>query len=111
MTNSNIKNIPENANYMTMLCYSDAKPYVVVKETATTKVLSPVRVASDPNWKPEIEVGGFAGYCSNQSQQTWLYDRINKDVQIRVYKTKRGWGRKGVEFVEDRATYFHDYNF
>jgi len=108
---SNIKNIPENKKYMTMLCYSDAKPYVVVKETAKTKTLSPVRVGRDPDWKPEIEVGGFAGHCTNQREQTWLYEEIDENSQIRVFKTKRGWAYKGIRFAEDRAVYFHDYNF
>lgn len=110
-TSTNIKNLPENAKYMTMLCYSDAKPYVVVKETAKTKVLSPVLVERDPDWKPEMHPGGFAAHCSNQSEQTWLYDGVDEEMQIRVYKTKRGWGWKGTRFAEDRATYFYDYNF
>jgi len=108
---TNIKNLPENAKYMTMHGYSDAYPYVVIKETATTKVLSPVLVERDPEWKPEMHPGGFAAHCSNQSEQTWLYSLANKESQIRVYKTKKGWSRKGFEFTEDRAIYFHDYNF
>jgi hypothetical protein len=111
MTTTNIKNLPENAKYMTLMCYSDSKPYVVVKETAKTKVISPVRVTKDPEWKPDFHVGGFAAHCSNQSSQTWIYDGVDEDTQIRVYKTKRGWSRKTHRFAEDRAVYFYDYNF
>ena len=111
MNNTNTKNSPENAKYMTMLCYTDRKPLGVVKDNPRTKVLSPVLVAKDPEWKPDFHPGGFSAYCANQISQTWLYDGIDEEVQIRVYKTKRGWSMKFHQFVEDCAVHFYDYNF
>lgn len=107
---TNIKNLPEG-NYFTESGYSQSYPWVVVKETATTKTLAKVNVARDPEWKPEIVAGGFVGHCTNQSKQTWLFESINRDHTRVIRKTKKGWSHKGVKFHEDQAVEFYDYNF
>ena len=111
MTNTNIKNLPEGNTYFTELLYTDTRVWVEVKRTAKTVTLAPVEVQPDPEWKPDFHVGGFAAHCSNQSEQTWLFDSINYDVNRTVRLTKRGWAYKGTEFLENRARRIYDYNF
>ena len=72
MTDTNIKNLPEGRNYFTETGYSQSYPWVEVKRTKTTVTLAKVNVKRDPDWKPEILPGGFAGHCTNQHQQTCI---------------------------------------
>lgn len=111
---TNIKGLPEG-RYMTRQGYSQSYPYKVVGESPSgkTRYLVDVLILADPEWKPEMYPGGFCAYCANQSEQTWLYDRVNAGAtQIAVRKRKNGtWGRKGERFHDNRAIYFYDYNF
>lgn len=110
---TNIKGLPEEANYFTEICYSDAHPYVEVKRTAKTVTLARVNVETDPDWiaKKQFYPGGFFGHTPNQHDQTWLFKSVGKPT-VRVFKTKKGtWASKGVRFAEGRATEFYDYNF
>ena len=111
MTNTNIKNLPENAKYFTEFGYSQQYPWVEVKRTPKTVTLAKVIVASDPDWKPEMVPGGFAAHCTNQSSQTWLYDSVDYSDTKTIRATKKGWSNKGTRFVEDMAREFYDYNF
>lgn len=122
---TNIKGLPYNPDtpetnqYLTQTGYSQTYPYKVVRKTATTMTLKMVKVAKDPDWKPEIVPGGFAGHCTNQSEQTWLYDGIEggHEVVVRLKKSRYAgsdklWGDKhGNEFIANGARYFYDYNF
>lgn len=109
---TNIKNLPEG-EYFTEIGYSQQYPWKVVKRTEKTVTLVKVEVAGDPEWaaKKDFQPGGFCGHCSNQSEQTWLFAGINEGYTCVIRKTKKGWSRKGVRFVEDRAIEFYDYNF
>lgn len=110
MTKTNIKNLPEG-KYFTEVGYSQTYPWAEVKRTAKTVTLAKVNVERDPEWKPEIIPGGFAGHCTNQSDQTWNFAGINESHTVTIRKTKHGWSRKGVVFMEDVAREFYDYNF
>lgn len=109
-TDTNIKNLPEGS-YFTEIGYSQSYPWVEIARTATTVTLAKVEVQPDPEWKPEMHAGGFAAHCSNQHAQTWLFGRINREHTCTIRRTKRGWARKGVRFIEGRAREFYDYNF
>ena len=108
---TNIKNLPEGRLYFTEVGYSQMYPWVMVKRTAKTATLAKVVVKPDPEWKPNILPGGFAGHCDNQADQTWLFDRIDETQTKRVTMTRRGWRRGEIKFVEDCAFEFYDYNF
>ena len=110
MTYTNIKSLPEGT-YFTEVGYSEYYPWVEVKRTAKTVTLAKVMVARDPDWKPEITPGGFLGHCSNQSDQTWLFYKVNPDHTTTIRMTKRGWARGGVRFVEGWAVEFYEWNF
>jgi hypothetical protein len=114
---TNIKNLPAG-EYFTEHGYSQSYPWVVIKRTAKTVTLAKVRVKRDPEWKPFITPGGFSGHCTNQSEQTWLFDGIEDDIRTVVRKVKSPyageetmWARKGTKFSENQAIEFYDYNF
>lgn len=110
MTQTNIKNLPPG-NYFTEIGYSQSYPWVEIKRTAKTVTVAKVLVLPDPEWKPEISPGGFAGHCHNQHLQTWLYGGVQKDRTRILRATRLGWSHKGVRFVEGTAREFYDYNF
>lgn len=109
---TNIKNLPEG-EYFTEIGYSQQYPWKVVKRTAKTVTVAEVEVRGDPEWakKKEFHAGGFFGHCSNQHAQTWIFAGVNENRTKVLRMTKRGWARKGVRFIEDRAVHFYDYNF
>lgn len=116
---TNIKNLPEG-EYVTLAMYSDTSPYMVVGRTEKTIKVVPVSVKRDPEWKPEIIAGGFAGHCTNQDEQTWLFDRVRDDIEpvtLRLCKSKycgsdKLWSSPRLgRFIANGARKKHDYNF
>lgn len=110
MIKGNIKNLPAG-DYFTEIGYSQSYPWVVIKRTPKTATLAKVNVKADPDWKPEFSDGGFVANCSNQSDQTWLFDSVNENYTKTVRLSKNGWTSKGTKFVEDLASHYYDYNF
>lgn len=110
MTNTNIKNLPDNQNYFTEIGWSQSYPWAELKRTAKSVTLVKVNVSADPEWKPNILPGGFAGHCTNQSEQTWLYKDMGPSTKV-IRMTKKGWASQGVRFIEGCASEFYDYNF
>lgn len=110
MTDTNIKNLPEGT-YFTEIGYSQQYPWLVIRETPTTRELVKVVVDRDPEFTPNILPGGFCGHCDNQHLQTWLYKGIRPTETVTIRKTKHGWSRNGVRFIEGRAREFYDWNF
>lgn len=110
MTKTNIKNLPEG-NYFTEWGYSQSYPYLEIERTAKTVTIVPVRVEKDPEFTPHILPGGFAGHCTNQHEQTWLFKGIDPRYPRTIRLTKKGWSLKGVRYSEGVAREFYDYNF
>lgn len=111
MTNTNIKNLPAG-EYITEYGHSQSYAYKVIGRSASGKTLTvaAVYVKLDPEWQENMEVypGGFCAHIANQSEQTWLFDKIANCVQkIRVgtKKAARNWSDIG------NARHFYDYNF
>lgn len=119
---TNIKGLPEG-EYLTETGYSQSYPYPypwrVVSKTAKTMTLVSVKVSKDHEWKPDFEVGGFCAHCTNQSDQTWVYDgeeagytKVVRLKKSRYCGSAKLWGDKyGNEFVANGARSFYDYNF
>ena len=117
---TNIKGLPEG-EYITETSYSDNTAWKVMSKTKCTMTISKVDVLPDPEWKDKIEmhVGGFAGHCSNQQAQTWLFDRVREEhtMVVRLKKSPYGgsdkmYGSKhGRQYVINGAQHFYDYNF
>jgi len=108
---TNVKNLPTDQTYFTRHGYSDDGVWVVLKRTAKTVTLARVNCSLDPEFKPEFSGGGFAAHCSNQSDQTWLFDRVETNYTITARLTKNGWRGDGTQFSENRAWRFYDFNF
>jgi hypothetical protein len=113
---TNVIGLPEG-EYLTETMYSDTTPWVVVSRTASTITVAPVQTKRDPNWQPNIIPGGFAGHCTNQDEQTWLYDGVGEGrltlrlVKSRYYGSDKLWGCKSRQFIANGAVRKYDYNF
>ena len=113
---TNIKGLPEG-EYLTETLYSDNTPWKVVGRTATTLKLKEVEVDRDPEWTPNIIPGGFAGHCTNQDQQTWVYAGLSDHtITVRLVKSRfnsseKMWGSNGRSFIANGARRKYDYNF
>lgn len=108
--------VPSNAKVgegATVLFWSDRHAGTIVKVTPKTIQIRRDKATLDPNWKPEIIPGGFAGHCINQSEQTYMYE---EDPNGYLYKFH--WSEKYQSFgtpnnlraLKGRHEYF-DYNF
>ena len=116
---TNIKNLPAGRRYFTELAPDGyTYPWVEIARTTDTVTVARVLTTPDPDWKPAMEAGVFVAHCANQDEQAWLFDIISEvlEWELRVVKSQYpdrdyAWGRKGVEFVENRAREFYNYNF
>lgn len=99
--------------YANKILYTDIIPYEVVKYTKKTITIRELAVERDPNWKPEIIVGGFAGHCINQDEQKWIYKTDEHMPLIRAYLHKDGcYYNRGDRYrLSDKPVYYYDYNF
>lgn len=100
--------------------WSDVHPYEIVKVISDKTIeIRAMNATLDPNWKPEIVPGGFAGHCTNQSEQRWVYESNPDAPVIRMRACKptsanRGYVWKsayGHHCLSDKPRKFHDYNF
>lgn len=106
--------------------WSDIDAYTIIKKTATTITLQEDKATLDPNWKPEFIPGGFGGHCTNQSDQTYTYERNPKGAIVKITlrrwaddngDERRKWKKAGVRTFEAGGNAyagrrkFHDYNF
>lgn len=101
------------AKYMNLHLYSDISPFEVIRWVSEKTVeIRPMLSTLNPNWKPEIIPGGFAGHCVNQNKQDYEYESNPEARTIRARLTKRGWKSElGFHKPSDRPRKFYDYNF
>jgi hypothetical protein len=97
------------------LGYSDVEPFEVVR-VVSEKCVEVRKMAAelDPNWKPDIIPGGFAGRCVNQASQQWIIapDLSRPVVKIRLRKNGQWYSACGSRFdLADKPVKFYDYNF
>jgi hypothetical protein len=99
---------------VTMHLYSDSHAGTVIKVTKTSVTVRRDKSTLDPNWKPEIEAGGFAGHCTNQNEQTYTYEEDPNGETIRfTWSKKRSRfqnAKMGRSLTKGRRE-FYDYNF
>lgn len=110
MTPANVK----VGDGVTIHFYSDAHAYTVVKVTKTSVTIQRDKAIKDPNFKPEIVPGGFAGHCTNQDKQTYTYEP-DTDGQLETFRYSKKWGRfqqgKNGRYLTAGRHEFYDYNF
>lgn len=99
---------------VTMHMYSDSHAGTVVKVTKTTITVQQDKATLDPNFKPKMHAGGFAGHCSNQNEQTYTYEpNPNAEKVTFTWSQKRSGyynKKRGLSLTKGRRE-FYDYNF
>lgn len=99
---------------VTIPLYTDAIAYTVIKVSKSKKQITIQRdiATLSKDFKPEFIAGGFAGHCTNQSEQTYTYER-NEDGETYVFR----WSEKQQRYVYKHLRLirgrhqFKDYNF
>jgi len=94
--------------------WSDVHPYEIVRVVSPKTIEIRVMDAElDENWKPEIIAGGFAGHCTNQGSQKWVYKSNPEYTVIRARQRKDGhfYSANGRHILSKSPRKFHDYNF
>lgn len=99
---------------VTMHMYSDANAGTIIKVTKTTITVQQDFATIDPNFKPKMYAGGFAGHCYNQNEQTYTYEP-NPNGRVVTFKWSEKFGRYqnkkvGLTITKGRRE-FYDYNF
>lgn len=100
---------------VTLCLYSDRHAYTVIAKTAKTITIQRDKATLDPNFKPQWEVGGFAGHCTNQDEQKWTYERNpNGEIKKCYWSERLGryttGGDQSIRISPGRRE-FYDYNF
>lgn len=92
--------------------WSDAEAYTIIKKTPKTLVLRRCKATLSPDFKPEFILGGFSAHCTNQEEQTYIYEDNPDGEIIRVYwSEKEGRYKNGDLWVSPGRHKFYDYNF
>jgi hypothetical protein len=99
---------------VTMHMYSDAHAGTVIKVTKTSVTIQRDDATLSPEFKPEFVVGGFAGHCTNQSDQRYTYEQ-NKNGSTMTFRWSKKYnrfqdGKTGRSLTKGRRE-FYDYNF
>jgi len=95
--------------------WSDVNPYEIVEVRTANKIMVRAMNAEiDPEWNPEVILGGFSGHTVNNYSQKWIITSCEDAPLIAIRKNKRGeWkdasGRRFV--ISEHAVKFYDYNF
>jgi len=97
---------------VTVCLWSDRHAGTIIKRTPKTIVIQEDKATLSPDFKPEFSIGGFCAHCTNQSEQSYTYE---KDERGSIYTAR--WSEKRKRFVcYDKVVMlgrhkFHDYNF
>jgi hypothetical protein len=109
-----------NATHANFCGYSDVRPYEIIRVVSDKCIeIRAMNAERSADWKPEFIVGGFAGHCTNNSQQRWDYSSNPEREIIRIRLCKRGkcgatmWRDKyKCEYrLSDHPVNHYDYNF
>jgi hypothetical protein len=97
---------------VTVCLYSDRHAGTVIKRTKCTITVQRDKATLNPDFKPEVVAGGFAGHCTNQDEQTYTYERDSKgSIETYRWSEKRGiFQNDSIKVINGRRE-FYDYNF
>lgn len=98
---------------VTVNLYTDRHAATVIKKTATTVTVRRDKAILDPNFKPEWVVGGFAGHCTNQEEQSYTYEE-DPEGCVYTFRWSNKYGRYGQpnDLTLSKGRHeFYDYNF
>ena len=94
--------------------WSQTYPYEVIRWVSEKTVeIRQMDAERDPSWKPEWVSGGFAGHCTNQHTQKWVYSSNPeyKVIRMRLRKDGRWHSKYGRHSLSNEPRMFYDYNF
>lgn len=106
-----------NATFANHIGYSDVNPFEVIRHvTAKTIEIRRMNAERDPEFKPNIIPGGFAGHCTNntESEQKWVItsDESAPVIRIRLHKDGQWKDAHGNRYMlGNKPRKFYDYNF
>lgn len=97
----------------TINLWSDSHACTIIKVTKATITVQYDKATIDPNFKPEFIVGGFAGHCTNQNEQTYTYERNeNGAIETLRWSNKyNSYGTPNNPRLSKGRHEFYDYNF
>jgi hypothetical protein len=100
---------------VTICHFSDRTAATVVRVSASGRTIwmqDDAASLDPPDWTPIFAPGGFAGHCTNQHEQRYIYHRDEFGRMRRASLRKDGSWRTtmGARIVPGRSK-FHDYNF
>lgn len=97
----------------TLHLWTDAYACTIIKVTRCSVTVRRDKATLDPDFKPEWIIGGFAGHCTNQDEQTYTYepDPNGTEYTIRWSKKYNSYGRPGDYRLTAGRHEFYDYNF
>jgi hypothetical protein len=103
---------------VTLSGYSDCHPAEIIEVVRAKNgnikhlVIRGMDSELDPEWKPEMIAGGFAGHCTNQRDQKWILTSNPENHSSKVKLVKDGWKSEyGKNVSLGKAVKFYDYNF
>lgn len=97
--------------------YSDIHPFEIVRHVSDkTLEVRRMNYKRDREFTPNIIAGGFAGYCTNNSEheQKWIItsDEAARVIRIRLHKDGCWKDSNGNRYIPDtKPRCFYDYNF
>lgn len=93
--------------------YTDVSPCTVIKRTKTTITVRYDKAELDPNWKPEMIVGGFSAHCVNNDDQNWIIseDENGRTDTFRWHKRTNRFENTSGEALYPGWMKKYDYNF
>lgn len=92
--------------------HTDAHAYTVIRVSPSGKTITLQRAKAtlDPEWKPEVIPGGFAGHTANDRTQRWTYEPDPDGAVTTARFTRSGWMRQGQRVSHGYYEYY-DHNF
>lgn len=93
--------------------YTDRHACTVIRKTKRMIVLQRDKATLKKDYKPDFVVGGFAGYCLNNHEQNYDYQKDLNGVVYKAYwREKKGcYVVQGCMTVSVGRHEFYDYNF
>lgn len=103
-----------DAKFANQTGYSDITPYEIVRVISEKTIeIRRMKAELNPEWKPEIIPGGFAGTCVNQNSQKWIItsDETARVERARLRKDGDFHSAMGRHVLGEKPVRYYDYNF
>ena len=96
---------------VTIHYYSDSEAYTVIKRTPSSITIQRDKARLNPKFEPKFEVGGFAGHCVNQDEQTYTYEQDANGNKLTLRLCKNGRFMYLGKCISIGRHEYYDYNF